>query len=481
MIQNITWIRDVIYDYIYFTTAKNETEKSEKDIIDNPWFQRLRRILQLQSSWLVFPNSIHTRLLHSLGTMHLAGEFAKSIYDYFKKVFPDEFIPSKNYVIEIFRLAGLLHDVGHMPFGHMIDDIYTYKYYKKTHEDISSKIIIEEFGDIIEKIKFSPYGYFDEKLSPDIIVKFVKFPADFKNYEFWELVFSKIMFGIFSADTIDFLLRDKYFTGLKEIGEINYRLLFENCFITKRGLTLNSSALFVLRAFLIIRFNMFKNVYFNEKKIILEASFARLLPDIFEIFKIGDIFKNYKKLLHIDDFSLNTNMREWTDSKNKIKSKLGREWLKIIDYHKFKYKKIYEDEKYIYRLIDNKTMVSEDEIGIKLKKILGDDNFFVSRNIVDVRDKQLFTKCEGKQELINNDDIKSIAIYDSSTGKFLEDEVDIILNDIPLKYMILRIFADSNSDIRILNKDNLNDVQLQFDISVPPVDEKKFRTEITNV
>ena len=81
MYQGIALIADPIYNYISFTvpTNGNPPETTEKDLIDNPWMQRLRRIHQLQSARWVYPSAEHSRFQHSLGTMHMSGLFADNI------------------------------------------------------------------------------------------------------------------------------------------------------------------------------------------------------------------------------------------------------------------------------------------------------------------------------------------------------------------------------------------------------------------
>ena len=72
-------IADPIHQYACFTVPEGsgDGEKTEKDLLDSPWMQRLRRIYQLQSARWVYPAAEHTRFQHSLGTMHVAGEFAQ--------------------------------------------------------------------------------------------------------------------------------------------------------------------------------------------------------------------------------------------------------------------------------------------------------------------------------------------------------------------------------------------------------------------
>src|ERR687898_1686832 len=99
--EGIALIADPIHRYIQFTVPQNKGEVTEKALIDSPWVQRLRYIFQLQSARWVYPSAEHTRFVHSLGTMHVAGRFARHLYPFLKKVAHD--VPSANYVEEALR------------------------------------------------------------------------------------------------------------------------------------------------------------------------------------------------------------------------------------------------------------------------------------------------------------------------------------------------------------------------------------------
>src|SRR3989337_310468 len=112
--QGTALMADPIYSYISFTTPIDNKEKAEKDLIDTPWMQRLRRIHQLQSAWWVYPSAEHSRFQHSLGAMHLAGEFTRHLYPSLRKVLGEE-CPSAPFIEEYIRVTGLLHALGPGP------------------------------------------------------------------------------------------------------------------------------------------------------------------------------------------------------------------------------------------------------------------------------------------------------------------------------------------------------------------------------
>ena len=171
-------IIDPIHDFI-------RAYGTEITIIDNPIFQRLRRIRQLSGAHLVYPGAQHTRFEHSLGVMHIAGQAGQ--------VLQEKGIVNSN-DIENIRLAALLHDIGHGPFAHIFEEVLQRKN-KASHEEIGRDLILKtEIGDDISK------SGFDKKLITKLAFGDSKF--QFMN---------EIISGALSADMMDYLLRDGYF------------------------------------------------------------------------------------------------------------------------------------------------------------------------------------------------------------------------------------------------------------------------------
>ncbi|HID75167.1 MAG TPA: HD domain-containing protein, partial [Planctomycetaceae bacterium] len=146
---------DVIHGYIPFTSSAGlpPGEVAERQVIDHPWLQRLRQIHQLQTAWWVFPTAEHTRFQHVLGAMHLATRAAGELYATLVESCQD--VPSRGYIECLMRLAALLHDVGHGPFGHFFDRHFLAEY-GLTHETLGSEIIRGELAGLIRGVRRSP-------------------------------------------------------------------------------------------------------------------------------------------------------------------------------------------------------------------------------------------------------------------------------------------------------------------------------------
>ena len=222
-------IIDPIHDFV-------RVYGNELKIIDTPIFQRLRRIRQLSGAHLIYPGAQHTRFEHSLGVMHMASMAGHVLYE-------KGIVSSDN--IQNLRFAGLLHDIGHGPFSHLFEELLQKR--KMSHEDIGRDIILKtQIGDLI-----SANG-FNKKFITELAFGDSKF--QFMN---------EIISGALSADIMDYLLRDGYFTGA-EHAKIDHNRLTYSLDVYKNKLALEKSALVNFETMMISRYQMFKAVYFHK-------------------------------------------------------------------------------------------------------------------------------------------------------------------------------------------------------------------------
>ena len=222
-------IIDPIHDFV-------RVNSNELKIIDTSIFQRLRRIRQLSGAHLIYPGAQHTRFEHSLGVMHIASMAGHALNE-------KSIVSSDN--IQNLRFAGLLHDIGHGPFSHLFEELLQKR--KKSHENMGRDIILKtQIGDLI-----SANG-FNKKFIAELAFGDSKF--QFMN---------EIISGALSADIMDYLLRDGYFTGA-EHAKIDHNRLTYSLDVYKNKLALEKSALVNFETMMISRYQMFKAVYFHK-------------------------------------------------------------------------------------------------------------------------------------------------------------------------------------------------------------------------
>src|SRR5438094_10638717 len=198
---------DPIYRYLRVTKPGGVPGVSEQELIDDAWLQRLRRIHQLQSAWWVFATAEHSRFQHSLGAMHLAGEWARHLYPTLKVACPDA--PSAQLVEETMRMAGLLHDVGHGPFGHFFDENYL-DTWDLDHEVIGRTLVTGALADQVAELGASPTADFErgERGDPRWVAYLIS-PRELDGFEppKWLAALRPALVGAVSADNMDYAPR----------------------------------------------------------------------------------------------------------------------------------------------------------------------------------------------------------------------------------------------------------------------------------
>ncbi len=329
----ISLLADPIHGYISLTvpyTQFSYPEKTEKDLIDSPWVQRLRYILQLQSAHWVYPGAEHTRFQHSLGTMHLAGRFIKQLYPSLRQIFPD--LPSFPFLEEFVRVTALLHDIGHGPFCHFFDHHFLHQYHL-THELLGQHIIRDHLGSIIKNIRRSPSGSFaqEEKLNPDhiafLILKNPHQPT--QDLPPWTLALRPLIGGIFTPDNCDYVLRDSYMCGVAT-GPVDIERLLHYTFFSSHGLTIHQAGLPALQMFLQARLYLYANVYYHRTTRAIDLHLQEIFQPTMNLLFPQNPLECLSRYVHLTDWHVIETVRTWGRTRHPEKRRIGNEWTKIL-------------------------------------------------------------------------------------------------------------------------------------------------------
>jgi HD superfamily phosphohydrolase len=289
-------IKDPVHGYVYVTEA-------EKDVIDSYPMQRLRRLRQLAGSEYVYPGANHTRFEHCVGVMYLAGKVVEN--PNISRVVTDE-------EMDLARVAGLLHDVGHGPFSHVFEQLLI-KDLEKTHEDITTWII--EKGELSDKI--AKRGYKPEEVAKLAVGKLHKPGKAFLD---------QIISSAVDVDKQDFIVRDTFHTGA-EYGFIDVFRLIHALDILGQDLAVEFGALSALEAFIIARIESFKSIYFHRVGRAAQIMLAMAMEKADE--ELGlTTFKTPEEYLAMDDYTVWAALKKCETSKGIIDDLEQRRMLK---------------------------------------------------------------------------------------------------------------------------------------------------------
>ena len=282
------------------------------DLIQHPYFQRLRRISQMGLSYLVYPGAHHTRFHHALGCMHIMQKAVEVLR--FKGVEISKEEENALYV------AILLHDIGHGPFSHAMEHSIVENV---NHESISL-LFMDRLND-----------EFEGKLSLAIKV----FKGDYHRKFMLQLISSQL-----DMDRMDYLKRDSFYTGVAE-GNINSDRLIQMMNVVDDVLVLEEKGIYSIEKFLMARRLMYWQAYLHKTSLVAELILMKVLKRAKELTQKGIVlncsepllfFMQYKiehddfttvvldKFAQLDDFDIVGALKSWQHHDDFILSTLSK-------------------------------------------------------------------------------------------------------------------------------------------------------------
>ncbi|UCH15560.1 MAG: HD domain-containing protein [Bacteroidales bacterium] len=284
------------------------------DIIEHPAFQRLRRIKQLGLTSYVYPGATHSRFQHALGAAHLMGMAIQNIRLKGLKITEKE--------AEAATIAILLHDIGHGPFSHALEQSIIENF---SHEDVS-RLLMDKLNE-----------EFKGKLDLALKIFSNKYHKKFLH----QLVSSQL-----DMDRLDYLKRDSFYTGVSE-GVIGSDRIIKMLNVVDDNLVVEAKGIYSIEDFLIARRLMFWQVYLHKTVLAAENLVARVLQrakyvaghdnNLFAVNGLKYFFKNnitrknlYSKkediisnFVNLDDNDIITSTKVWINHPDKVLSILS--------------------------------------------------------------------------------------------------------------------------------------------------------------
>lgn len=285
------------------------------DLIEHPYFQRLRNIKQLGLTHLVYPGALHTRFHHALGAMHLMGIALESLKIKGIEISDEE---SKAAYIAI-----LLHDIGHGPFSHALESCIVQSIH---HEDLSLLLMQR----------------LNEEFNGELTLAIEIFEGKYHKKFLHQLVSSQL-----DMDRMDYLNRDSFYTGVSE-GVIGFDRILKMLYVVDDQLVVEEKGIYSVEKFLIARRLMYWQVYLHKTVIAAEQLLLKILMRAKEISINGaelfatpafsfllknnpsaDDFKGDSRFLdafaNIDDHDIYSAIKVWQDCDDPILAKLCTE------------------------------------------------------------------------------------------------------------------------------------------------------------
>ena len=214
------------------------------DIMEHRCFQRLRRISQTGLLSLIFPGATHTRFHHAIGTMHLMFNALEILKQKGVKISTEE---EKGAM-----LAVLLHDVGHGPFSHALENILMDNW----HHEKLSLLLMEQLN---------------EEFSGELTIAIQMFQGKYHRKFFNQLISSQL-----DVDRLDYLKRDSFYTGVSE-GNINTQRILSTLNVLDDELVLDEKGIYSIEHYLVARMFMYWQVYYHKAAVLAENLLIKIM------------------------------------------------------------------------------------------------------------------------------------------------------------------------------------------------------------
>ena len=331
------------------------------DLIEHPYFQRLRRVSQMGLSYLVYPGAHHTRFEHAIGCMHLMQKAVRVLR--FKGIDISEDEENAVYI------AILLHDIGHGAFSHALEhSIVT----GISHESISLKFM--------ESL--------NEEFKGQLSLAIQVFKGHYKRNFLHQLISSQL-----DMDRLDYLKRDSFFTGVAE-GNVNSERLIVMLNVKDDNLVVEEKGIYSVEKFIVARRLMYWQVYLHKTGLVAEKILVKILKRAKELVLEGKKVeastplkyflenpvdesnfteKTLELFSKLDDYDVLLAIKEWMSHDDKILSELSK---MLINRKLFKIE--IQNEKFERNKVDQVKQKIQRDYNLTNNEI---DYFFISHSV----------------------------------------------------------------------------------------------------